>query len=262
MELLFLGTGAADWSPKHKTDNGLYRRVSSALVNDDLLIDPGPSIYEFAEDCGSPDLYKNVKNVILTHSHSDHFNAQTLIRLTKESKNELHFWAQPAAYDKLLAAAKEDDELPVFHIMTPGKPEIVGDYEILPCFANHGDLPEGEIPLNYIVKQGDRSFFYGSDSGWLMYETYKKIKKAKPNVMIFECTTGYAPGDERIFGHTSIAMIGIMMESIVAQKATAEDCRYFTTHMARTLHTTQEDTASRLAPFGVTPAYDGLKIEI
>ena len=32
MELLFLGTGAADWSPKHK-GGSLYRRLSSALVN-------------------------------------------------------------------------------------------------------------------------------------------------------------------------------------------------------------------------------------
>lgn len=261
MELLFLGTGAADWSPKSK-GGALYRRVSSALVNDDLLIDPGPSIYEFAEDCGKPDLYKNVKNVILTHSHSDHFNAQTLMRLTRESNFELHFHAQPAAYEKLKAAAIEGDKLPVFHPLTPMSAEMIGDYEILPCFANHGDLPEGEIPLNYIVKQSERSFFYGSDSGWLMYETYKQIKIAKPNAMIFECTTGYAPGDERVFGHTNIAMIGIMMESIVAQRATAEDCKYYTTHMARTLHTTHEDTAERLAPFCVTPAYDGLIIKI
>ncbi len=261
MELLFLGTGAADWSPKHK-GGALYRRLSSALVNDDLLIDPGPCIYDFAEEYGNSDLYKNVKNVILTHSHSDHFNAKTLIRLTNESNFELHFWAQPAAYDKLKAAASEGDRLPVFHPLTPMSAEVIGDYEVLPCYANHGDLPEGEIPLNYIVKNGDRSFFYGSDSGWLMYETYKKIKKAKPNAMIFECTTGYAPGDERIFGHTNIAMIGIMMESIVAQKATADDCKYYTTHMARTLHASHEDTAARLAPFGVTPAYDGLKIEI
>lgn len=261
MKLLFLGTGAADWSPKHK-GGALYRRLSSALVNDDLLIDPGPCIYDFAQDHGDPDLFKNVKNVILTHSHGDHFNAQTLLRLTREANSELHFRAQPAAYEKLMAAADGSDPLPVFHPLTPMVAEAIGDYEVLPCYANHGDLPAGEIPLNYIIKKEGRSFFYGSDSGWLIYETYKMIKKAKPNALIFECTTGYAPGDERIFGHTNIAMIGIMMESIVAQKATAEDCKYYATHMARTLHTSHEDTAERLAPFGVTPAYDGLQIQV
>jgi phosphoribosyl 1,2-cyclic phosphodiesterase len=132
MELLFLGTGAADWSPKHK-GGALYRRLSSALVNDDLLIDPGPCIYEYAEDFGTPDLFKNVKNVILTHSHSDHFNARSLIRLTKESNFEVHFWAQPAAYEKLRAGAAEGDTLPVFHPLTPMAAEVIGDYDILPC---------------------------------------------------------------------------------------------------------------------------------
>ena len=261
MELLFLGTGAADWSPKHKGGK-LYRRLSSALVNDDLLIDPGPCIYDLAEEIGNPDLFKNVKNVILTHSHSDHFNAQTLLRITRESNHRVCFWAQKAAYEKLLAGAKKGDDLPFYHPMDPYKTEKVGDYEVIPCYANHGDLPEGEIPLNYIVKDGERSFFYGTDSGWLIYPTYQMIKKVKPNALIFECTTGYAPGDERIFGHTNIAMIGIMMESIVAQKATADDCKYYATHMARTLHGSHEDTAERLAPFGVTPAYDGFRIEI
>jgi phosphoribosyl 1,2-cyclic phosphate phosphodiesterase len=261
MKLLFLGTGAADWSPKHKGGK-LYRRLSSALVNDDLLIDPGPCIYDFAEEYGKPDLFKNVKNVILTHSHSDHFNVQTLLRITRESNHQVCFWAQTTAFDKLLVNLNKDDNCPFYHIMTPEKPEKVGNYDVIPCLANHGDLPEGEIPLNYIVKSEGRCFFYGSDSGWIMYPTYKQIKKNKPNALIFECTTGYAPGDERIFGHTSIAMIGIMMESIVAQKATAEDCKYYATHMARTLHTTHEDTAERLAPFGVTPAYDGLEIDI
>ena len=261
MELLFLGTGAADWSPKHKGGK-LYRRLSSALVNDDLLIDPGPCIYDLADEIDNPDLFKNVKNVILTHSHSDHFNAETLLRITRESNHRVCFWAQKAAYEKLLAAAKPGDDLPFYHPMNPYHTEKVGDYEVIPCYANHGDLPEGEIPLNYIVGDGERSFFYGTDSGWLIYPTYQKIKKVKPNALIFECTTGYAPGDERIFGHTNIAMIGIMMESIVAQKATAEDCKYYATHMARTLHGSHEDTAERLAPFGVVPAYDGLKIQV
>ena len=180
MELLFLGTGAADWSPKHKGGK-LYRRLSSALVNDDLLIDPGPCIYDLAEEIGNPDLFKNVKNVILTHSHSDHFNVQTLLRITRESNHRVCFWAQKAAYEKLLAGAKKGDDLPFYHPMDPYKTEKVGDYEVIPCYANHGDLPEGEIPLNYIVKDGERSFFYGTDSGWLIYPTYQMIKKVKPN---------------------------------------------------------------------------------
>ncbi len=257
MHLLFLGTGAADWSPKHR-GGALYRRLSSALVNDDLLIDPGPQIYEFAIDSGLPDLYKNVKNVILTHSHGDHLNADSLVRLAKESNFTVRFWAHPCALKKLAGI----EGLPELMPLTLENAETIGDYEVLPCPANHGDLQEGEIPLNYIVKQGERSFFYGSDSGWIMYPTYRRIKQYKPNAVIFECTIGHAPGDDRIFGHTSAAMIGIMTETMNAQHAVADDCKYYATHMARTLHGTQEESARLLAPHGVIPAYDGLEIVI
>ena len=52
MQLLFLGTGAADW-PRDLTENkGEYRRWSSALVDDALLIDPGPHAMEAMKTFG------------------------------------------------------------------------------------------------------------------------------------------------------------------------------------------------------------------
>ncbi|MGM9643137.1 MAG: MBL fold metallo-hydrolase [Eubacteriales bacterium] len=257
MELLFLGTGAADWSPKYKS-GALYRRLSSALVDGDLLIDPGPQIYEFAADCGNPDLYKNVKNVILTHSHGDHLCPESLARLAAESDFTVRFWAHPGAFKKL----EDARGLPELRPLTLEVPETIGDYEVVPCPANHGELQVGEVPLNYIVKKGTRSFFYGSDSGWIMYPTYRRIKQYAPNALIFECTIGHAPGDDRIFGHTSAAMIGIMTETIKARHAVADDCKFYATHMARTLHGTQEDSIKLLAPYKVTPAYDGMIITI
>lgn len=257
MELLFLGTGAADWSVKYKSC-AHYRRLSSALVDGELLIDPGPQIYEFAEDIGKPDLYKNVKNVILTHSHGDHLNAEALVRLNTESGFAVRFFAHPGAFKKL----ERVQGLPKLMPLTPGQSEAVGEYEVVPCLANHGDLQVGEIPLNYIVKKGERSFFYGSDSGWIMYPTYRLIKQYRPNAIIFECTIGHAPGDDRVFGHTSAAMLGIMTETINAQHAAADDCHFYATHMARTLHGTHEDSQKLLAPYKVIPAYDGMKITI
>ena len=58
--LLFLGTGAADWKMEHKETYPDFRRYSAALVNDDLLIDCGPHIFDFAESIGRPDLYDGV----------------------------------------------------------------------------------------------------------------------------------------------------------------------------------------------------------
>ena len=45
MKILFLGTGAADYNEKHREMIG-YRRNSSALVDECILIDPGPCVLD------------------------------------------------------------------------------------------------------------------------------------------------------------------------------------------------------------------------
>ena len=46
MKITFLGTGAADWNrAEHGTWEG-FRRNSSALIDDCLLIDPGPDVLD------------------------------------------------------------------------------------------------------------------------------------------------------------------------------------------------------------------------
>ena len=69
MKVTFLGTGAADWDIKAYVPGQFHRRFSSALINDDLLIDPGPHIFHFCEQNGTPSLLDGVKNIIVTHSH-------------------------------------------------------------------------------------------------------------------------------------------------------------------------------------------------
>ena len=47
MKILFLGTGAADF-PSEKCEN--FRRTSSALIDDIILIDPGPWVLDAIEE--------------------------------------------------------------------------------------------------------------------------------------------------------------------------------------------------------------------
>ena len=60
MELLFLGTGAADWNISKRVEGEFFRRFSSALVDGALLIDPGPHIFDFAEKNGTPELFRSL----------------------------------------------------------------------------------------------------------------------------------------------------------------------------------------------------------
>ncbi len=227
MKLHFLGTGAADWDIRHPQKGKDYRRFSSVLVDETLLIDPGPCVFEFAETYGYPKLTENVKTVICTHKHSDHFSTMTLERLSVPLT-----------------------EVPYYETVE------TDNYKITAYPANHGTAEE---PRHYVIesKNDGKRFFYGCDGAWMLYPTYKAIRQQHFDLMVFDCTIGDVQGDFRLFEHNSIAMVEIMCQTFAKNSD-----RFMVSHMARTLHTNHETLKNRLAPLGIVPAYDDMIVEI
>lgn len=264
MELLFLGTGAADWNLSQRRGGEFFRRFSSLLVDGTLLIDPGPHIFDFAECAQDSHLFCNVRSVAITHSHADHVNADSLKKLANIAANDggIAIYCDAAVRDMLIARGVSGDTVEYTVLLPFAEYSTADGYIIIPCRSNHGVYLDGECTLNYIVKKDGRSFFYGLDSGWIMYDTWQVIKKERPQTVIFECTLGNCPGDDRMFGHTGIPMLEIMIETMRAQHGPADDAAYYTSHMARTLHGTHEQLVRQLKPLGVIPAYDGMKVSV
>ena len=94
--------------------------------------------------------------------------------------------------------------------------------------------PEEDVSINAVVKD---------ETIWLSQKAMAELFDCSPDNISLHLKNIYSDGE-------------------LSEKATAEDCKYYATQMARTLHGSHEDTAERLAPFGVTPAYDGLKIQV
>ena len=58
MKLEFLGTGAADFNLERDQHSEGFRRFSSALLDDKLLLDPGPHIFHYMETYQKPELFE------------------------------------------------------------------------------------------------------------------------------------------------------------------------------------------------------------
>ena len=86
-ELLFLGTGEADWKMKHKGIG--FRRNSAALLNGDLLLDCGKHIFDFAQDFYDGTLYDRVTDILITHAHGDHFCKESVFNIAEKQKIRL-----------------------------------------------------------------------------------------------------------------------------------------------------------------------------
>ena len=86
MEVVLLGTGAADGWPNpfcrcgscgEARRLGVVRGQTSALVDDELLIDCGPEAPSSAVRLGRT--LASVRHLLITHAHADHLAPQALL---------------------------------------------------------------------------------------------------------------------------------------------------------------------------------------
>ncbi len=262
MKLIFLGTGAADWDINAYQKGLPQRRFSSALVDGSLLIDPGPHIFHFIENEGAPDLLDGVRNIIVTHSHADHFCPESVARLCLG--RDCTLWADAACHRKLVRALGEEQAGRIRFVETRlGRDYDIDGYTVTPLRSNHAtDDPDEDTRL-YLVEREGRILYYGCDSAWIPTTAWNVIKTKAVNAMVLECTCGtVARNDWRIFEHNTLEMLELMLTTFKKYNYFAEDVRYYASHLARTLHEDHEKTAAALADMGVTMAYDGLTVEI
>ena len=257
MKLEFLGTGAADYNLERDGNDAEFRRFSSMLVDDKLLIDPGPHIFHYADTFDKPHLFDKVETVIITHSHGDHLNAESVKRLMEICPN-VKFGGNKSSLEVLQEAGVEVD----YTVFTPFERYTFGDATVVPLLANHYTDRIDEQTLLYSVELGGKKLYYGADTGWLPSRTWLYISQQKYDAMVLELTVGEASYDLRIFSHTSLDMLKIMLRTFCHRdkkqyNTTNFGCKLFTTHHARTLHPDHATLAAMLAPLNVTPAYDG-----
>lgn len=224
MKITFLGTGAADWPIEKSADMTEFRRLSSALVDDCLLIDPGPQVISALTDCKKrPD---GIKYIVNTHKHSDHYSDETVNKLKSLGAELFEF----------------DGE----------QEKTLGKYTVFSYKANHSTCKEA---VHFIVSDGESSIFYGLDGAWLMYSEVQAIMKHKPELAVLDATIGHIDGDYRIFEHNNINMVLEMQKTLSAYVGT-----FCISHMARTLHTAHGELSEDMSKYGIVTAYDGLEL--
>lgn len=226
MNLLFLGTGAADWPMERPDGVSEFRRCSSLLIDDVLLIDPGPQVIEALSTFGKS--AQSIRWVIHTHRHSDHYHEPTLELLRQHG----------AVHEQLNA-----NEVREF-----------GGYTVSAYRGNHATCAD---TVHFLIDDGKSSLFYGLDGAWLTYEEVAGIREKRPSLAVLDATIGHIDGDYRIFEHNNLNMV------LEMQKTLAPFVRQFCiSHMARTLHTDHATLTKDMAKHGILTAYDGMELSI
>ena len=224
MRISFLGTGAADWRAADHRDFEGYRRNAAVLIDDVLLIDPGPDVPDALATFGKD--AAGIRYILNTHRHKDHYCRDTFAHLRGAA----------------------------FYPMKPGECVTLGKYHVQAFPSNHGAMRNA---VHFLITDGEKTLFYGLDGAWLLYDEVIAIQEAKPDLVVLDGTLGEKIGDERVFGHNDLAMVRLLKAALAPFAK-----RFCITHMSRKEHKPHAELAADMARDGIEVAFDGLELEI
>jgi phosphoribosyl 1,2-cyclic phosphate phosphodiesterase len=282
MIITFLGTAAANAYPEAfcRCDNCTQARAlggpslrqrSSALINDDLLIDLGPDIMTAAWRHNRP--LTGVRYCLQTHAHADHLDTSHFLSRSPEygvvGAPRLHFYASRGTL-QVAARLLERDCAPAhlldpevgerlnvtFHPVEPLRFFEVGPYRVMAFPANHDPTVE---PLLYAVESAGRRIFYGLDTAVLPEEIWQAFHRHqwRFDVVILDHTYGPAqPGND----HLSAQQLIEHAARLRAEGLLTDQARVFASHIAHEGNPVYPELADFAAQHGYEIAYDGLTV--
>lgn len=276
MKIKILGSGGGEGFPAafcscdhceaaRKMGGKSLRTLSQTIINDDLLIDfpadTNAHCLRFGINLGK------LQNVLITHSHSDHFAPQLLayrggVYAHNLKYQDIYFYGpdnlkeicdREAINEKVRQNIK-------FVALQEQKPERIGAYHIIPMKALHAPKLGS---LNYIIERDDRRLLYLVDSGYPTDETLAFLKNLKMrfDAVMMDGTMGYAPLPTYQY-HMAYEDNKNLKEQLIAMNVADTDTRFVVTHITHNKSEYHEKVEEIFAGTGIEVAYDGFEVEI
>lgn len=255
-KLLFLGTAAADFSPRLKTDckdrfDKDARRSSCILIGEQFMVDCGLYAMESLRIAGTD--ISRITDIFVTHLHADHFVAEHAELIAAGKEKPLRLWVRRDAELPEMANV-EVIRMPRHTVM-----EVAEGFTVEAIDANHHPAT---FPQHYIFTINGKKLLYALDGGWFLNESYKYLRDCNLDMMIIDCTCGDYLGDYRMGEHNSIPMVRLMLPSLKTWGTITDNTRVFLSHLAPRLHKPHDETVALVAKDGMEVAYDGLKLDL
>ncbi len=259
-QILFLGTGAADWPlpyspPADGAQVGTYRGRSSVLIDGHVLIDCGATVPDAIRHFGVD--VNGITDILLTHTHGDHLDVEAIERIIsqRDRSDAVSLWAHSSA----MARLTEIEDIRLCAIEA-GEAAELPTMTATALEANHqvGD----ETPLHFLLKKPEVALLYATDGAWFLKSTWTRLREVELNAILWDATCGEIQGDWRIFEHNSVDMINVMRQTLEKEGVLSSRAKVYLTHMSMHLCAPHEEMTRRLVPLGLIPTYDGLAITV
>ncbi len=291
MKIKFLGTGAAEGIPstfcncriceyarrfKGKDVRGRFQ----IMINDDLLTDYPPD--SFFNSIRHNIDFSKVTDILITHSHSDHFYPEDLFMRglnssysMKESILTVH--GSECVTNRLrelnVGFPKGSlSEIPVgkfkgydvigrcveYNTLTPFSNCDISGYRVTVIPSEHVNY---EPSFVYGITKNNKTVFILSDTAMLTDKeiAYFADSGLKADAIIYDCTYGE---DERNEGHMNIEDNCLLRDKFISLKVADNNTKHIISHLAHSLMKTHGELCEMGNKYSFIVAYDGMEIEI
>jgi adenosylcobinamide kinase/adenosylcobinamide-phosphate guanylyltransferase len=257
MRVTLLGTGSADRWPNPwctcprcawARDRGQHRNRTSALVDDVLLIDPGPDA-----GAGGTDLSR-VRAVLVTHDHPDHLDPAFLLAWSWAGGDPLLVAGPAQAVDRCRDWVGPDAPVTFTPLVAGDRLSIDGlAVRALPAaHATGGGRDHDGTALLYEVT-GDGRLLYATDTAALPFEHLD----GRYDLVLLECSFGDTT--DHGTAHLDLAGFGHEVATLRANGHLGPDGRVVAVHLS---HHNPVDLPDRLAALGAQALPDGSVVRV
>jgi len=249
MEIKFLGTGAADWNWQDFPEG--TRGSTVTLLDGHILIDAGHTVlWNFKKAGIDPSV---VTDILITHSHSDHFNVPQIEEIIERTGRTVNVYATPQAL------ARIHSDKCVKYPLTWGNKFSIGNYTFTVLPANHETGVAREEAFHFLIDSPEKRVLYALDGGWMLSNARLMLEGRKLDLIIWDATSGNCINDWRFADHNELGMIASMRQALLQLEYIRPDTVHIYDHIALSLWpTTAEERAKVLEQYPGILAEDGM----
>ena len=279
MKLQYLGTAAAEGMPAVFCQCPICREAArrggkdlrfrtSAMVNDTLLIDISPDLYaqklKFQLDLG------NVRNIIVTHAHMDHFNREEVSMFVEpfahlENRSRLTLYGSAFTgrvwEEYLHTALMKEPGLEGkinFRVLAPFETEEIEGVTVTALEAVHS-CPESLI---YLLEQDGVRLLYGNDTGVFPEKTWAYLRtQANLPLTVVSLDSTMGKPKSNYNGHMTLQQNIETRRRMLDEGIAMENTRFICHHFSHNGLVLQKEMEEMMGPEHFEIAYDGKVVE-
>ena len=280
MKIKILGSGGGEGFPAtfcrcdncenaRKLGGKNIRTCSQTLINDELLIDLPMDTVTHALNYGM--CFGDFKNVLITHTHLDHFIPTFLrfrggvyahnlkhekVRIFGPSNLESVFYSANMGYSEVPEHIMKNISLTSLQDKTP---ITIDGYNVIPLKAKHAPTLGS---LNYVIIKDKKAVLYLLDSGYPEKETLDFLTSLGItfNCVVLDATMGISPINSYAY-HMGFEENKILKKELISLKIANKDTVFIASHITHNKAGSHEEIEKIFDGTGIIVAYDGLEVE-